>query len=161
MRAIWTTMIRYAQWISIHLAVIAACPLLAHAEPLVHLQAEIATDMELAAMRGGFTSVDGLEISFGIEQAVLVDGILQVATNFNTSSVTELLARQAGTPAVTPTITSAENIRSQVTTVIQNNLDQRVIDHITVINASINSLSLSRQMSAVLALQQLNIAGKR
>ncbi|MFV0439233.1 MAG: hypothetical protein ACK5PS_17780 [Desulfopila sp.] len=158
-----STLKRYSRYICIHLAILVACPVLAYAEQqqLVQFQAPLATDGELDTMRGGFTVGDGLEISFGIEQAVLVDGVLQIASSFNTVPVAELLARHSAMPATMPTLTNAQNIRSQVTTVIQNTLDQKVIDQITVMNASINSLSLSRQMNMAHAFQQLSIAERR
>ncbi|SHO43659.1 hypothetical protein [Desulfopila aestuarii] len=152
-KALWSWLVIF------QIALFTMYPFVGQAELVLNLQAEIATDAELDVMRGGFTSGDGLEISFGIEQAVLIDGILKVATSINTSSIAGMLARQTGTSSSLPI--SAEKIQSQLTTVIQNSLDQRIIDKITVINASVNSLSLTRQLNTINAIQQLNMAARR
>lgn len=129
------------------------------ADTLLNLEAEIATDEELASMRGGFTSVDGLEISFGINQAVLIDGVLQVATTFSALATAGMLPQQAtgfSSVALTP-----EAIRSQMQTlIVQNSLDHKVIDNFTLINASVTSLGLSRRLNQLDALQQLQIGAR-
>jgi hypothetical protein len=137
---------------------VAASPASAWTDPFVDLQAHVVSEQVLDSMRGGFTSADGLEISFGIEQAVLIDGILQVVKTFSASStsVTNMLPQQVSdlrSTAMTP-----DAIRSQVNTiVIQNSLDQKVIDSITLINATVTSLGLSRERSLLHSLQQQQI----
>lgn len=136
-----------------------AGPISAWADPFADFQAAVVTDMELDSMRGGFLSTDGLEISFGVEQAVLIDGILQVATTFNASSITKMLPQQAAD--FSSVTMNSDVIRSQMNTIIQNSQDQKIIDSITVINASVTSLGLSRQLNLFNSVTQQQITARQ
>ncbi len=149
------------------------CPITAWADPFIDLQRDVVIEQELDSMRGGFTSADGLEISFGIEQAVFIDGVLQLATNLKTLEVTNMLRKQ-GVPGKTdPMVTQGLNIMqsdfstvtmavdgigSRIDTIIQNSGNQRVIDSITLINASVSSLGLFRELNLLNTLQQQQIS---
>ena len=133
----------------------AAFPIPSSANLFDELQADIVIDQELASMRGGFTFANGLEITFGVEQAVLIDGILQVTSIFNTSPITSILPQQLAN--FSTAAMSADVIASQFNTVIQNSQDQRVIDNITQINATVNSLGLFRQLNLLDSLLQQQI----
>lgn len=149
-----------------------ACPISAWADPFVDLQKDVVIEQELDSMRGGFTSADGLEFSFGIEQAVFIDGVLQLATNLDALQITNMLRKQV-TPSNTDpmvaqglnimqsdfsTVTMAvDGIGSRIDTIIQNSENQRVIDSITLINASVSSLGLFRELNLLDTLQQQQI----
>lgn len=136
-----------------------ACPIIVWAGSFADFQAEVVSDLELDSMRGGFLSADGLEISFGVEQAVLIDGILQVATTFNASSITRMLPQQAA--EFSSVTMNSDVIRSQMNTIIQNTQDQRIIDSITLINASVTSLGLSRQLNVLQSVTQQQITARQ
>lgn len=154
----------------------ATCPLSAWADPFADLEADAAIDQELDSMRGGLTSADGLEISFGVEQAVFIDGILQVVTNFTTLPITSILQQQVDARDTNLTLTqrlnimqsdfstitvSADGMGSRLDTIIQNSGDQRVIDSFTLINASVSSLRLFRELNLLNTLQQQQINIRR
>ena len=168
----WMSKLSFRGLVVLQTMIAATCPLSAGADPFADLEADVAIDQELDSMRGGFTSADGLEISFGVEQAVFIDGILQVVTNFTTLPITSILQQQVDardTNLTLPqrlnimqsdlsTITvSAEGMYSGLDTIIQNSGDQRVIDSITQINASVSSLKLFRELNLLNTLQQQQI----
>ncbi len=159
MAAKWVNKLTCKGFILFQIMACLVCPLCSWADPFAIFQAEVVTDQELDLLRGGFTSTGGLEISFGVEQAVLVDGVLQVATNFNASSLQSILPQQVNNfSSVTMT---SDAIRTQVNTVIQNTLDQRVIDSITLINASVKSIDISRQINLLQSLQYQRIHSRQ
>lgn len=152
------------------------CPITAWGDPFAGLQADVAIDEELDSMRGGFTSADGLEISFGVEQAVFIDGILQIATNFTTLPLTTILQQQIDTRSTNLILTQrvnilqndfsavtvvADGLRPQLDTLIQNSGDQRVIDTFTMINATVSSLGLLHALNLSNTLQQQQITTRR
>ena len=58
-------------------------------DAFAHSQAVL--DSELAELRGGFLTSDGLEIRFGLEQIVLINGTIEARTSVNLSSLTAIL----------------------------------------------------------------------
>jgi hypothetical protein len=102
----------------------------------------------LASMRGGFTgSVGGelLEMSFGIERVVSVNGDIVGTTRFRLPSLrldsvqsASLLQSGSGNHVATDI---ARNIPLQV---IQNTLDNQVLRQVTTIDASVRNLELFR-----------------
>ena len=172
----WISKLSFRGLIFLQTMIAVTCPLSAGTDPFADLQADVAIDQELDSMRGGFTSADGLEISFGVEQAVFIDGILQVATNFTTSPITNILQQQVDARDTNLTLTqrlnilqsdfstvtvNADGMRSRLDTIIQNSGDQRVIDSITMINASVSSLGLFRELNLLNTLQQQQINTRR
>lgn len=148
------------------------CPISAWADPFIGLQKDVVTEQELDLMRGGFSSADGLEISFGIEQAVFIDGVLQLATNLNASQLSSMLRKQVAPSNTDPMVAQGLNIMqsdfstvtmnvdkigSRIDTIIQNSGNQRVIDSITLINASVSSLGLFRELNLLNTFQQQQI----
>ncbi|MBC8058075.1 MAG: hypothetical protein H7Y61_16000, partial [Rhizobiales bacterium] len=108
-------------------------------------------------VRGGF-SIDGLNISFGIERAVYVNGALVTTTSLNISDLGRITAGRgttvfdAGTiglvqsgagNVVSPTMISA----GSVGTVVQNTLDGQKIQNVTVINATTNSMGVLKGLN--------------
>ena len=127
-------------------------------------------DWELDSMRGGYASSGGVEISFGIETAVFIDGILQAVTSFNSASSivnlpdprivvqnAGLISTSGGQLAqggLSPMMMDVEAVRSHLFTVVQNSQDHSVIDNITQINATVSSLEIYRQINFLSSLQQ-------
>ncbi|MGC4076009.1 MAG: hypothetical protein QM702_03045 [Rubrivivax sp.] len=116
-------------------------------------------DAELDRIRGGFMTGDGLAIAFGIESAVYVNGVLKTTTT---------LQLPAGSPAVAsvlPGMTLVQNGpgNSYVSnggisvplggTVVQNTLDNQAIQHITTINATVNSAQILKAQNLESALR--------
>lgn len=127
-------------------------------------------DEELAQMRGGYTSAGGVEVAFGIETAVFIDGILQAVTSFNSTAdvfslpdprivmATGLNSNSVGMQLVNSQLTmesmDVDALKSQLMTVVQNSQDHRVIDNITQLNAVVTSLDAFRQIRFLDSLQQ-------
>ena len=132
----------------------------AYAEQAVCNDCSFATDPELENIRGGFVAGDGLEISFGIEKAVFVNGVLQAVSTLNLPGwgseqgqtlsdqvlSNMVVLRQSGNNnMIAPNLVA--NSPSGLFTYIQNSLDNAVIKNITQINASVNSLNMYRDMN--------------
>ncbi|MEW6428066.1 MAG: hypothetical protein AB1568_08550 [Thermodesulfobacteriota bacterium] len=164
---------RWYRWLSALLLPLAitTSPALA-GDPFAGLSA--VADQELDTMRGGYALADGLEVSFGIERAVFVDGVLQVVQTLTAALMTDMLHQQAATRNIglsavngTPILegdfavprvglAAADTVLAAL---IQNSDDHRIIDSITTINATITSLGLFRQLNAMTALQQQLVIG--
>lgn len=111
----------------------------------------------LDGVRGGF-GVDGLNITFGIERAVYINGALVTTTSLNLSDLGRITAGSGTTAFNAGTIaliqSGAGNLVSAGTfasgavgTVIQNTLDGQKIQNMTVINATTNSLGALRGLN--------------
>ena len=130
-----------------------AGPVLADPEALNELQA--VNDRILDSMRGGYTSSAGLEITFGIETAVFIDGILQSITTFNSISPVLNLPDSRVIGQNTGLIsTMAEAVNSRLVTTVQNSQDHKIINTITQINATVSCLDLYRKSNFMSSLQQ-------
>jgi hypothetical protein len=111
---------------------------------------------ELDRVRGGFKSPSGLNVSFGIERAVYLNGELVTTTRLVVSDLAQAGAR--GATALAPSATlalvqsGAGNVFGRVSspggigTVIQNTLNDQKLQAVTVIDASVNSLDVMRGM---------------
>ena len=114
-------------------------------------------ETSLDRVRGGF-SVDGLNISFGIERAVYVNGSLVTSTSMNVTELGQVAAGRGVTTLDPGTIALIQNgsgnsvatgsiSPTTIGTVIQNTLDGQKIQNVTVINATANSLGVFRNLS--------------
>jgi hypothetical protein len=112
---------------------------------------------ELDRVRGGFIG-EGLNISFGIERAVYINGSLVTTTSLNLSDLGRLTAGRAttsfdsGTLALIQsgagnTITPGAFSSTSMGTVVQNTLNGQKIQSVTVINATVNSLGVLRGLN--------------
>jgi len=110
---------------------------------------EVANDQEINGMRGGYVNGEGLEVSFGIEQAVYINGILQ-AINTPYPGVT---LTQNG-PGNTFLPADPGQFDSGFLNVIQNSMDQQVIQNINKINATISVLGLYKEINKANTLNQ-------
>ena len=110
------------------------------------------SEKALDAVRGGFVT-EGLNISFGIERAVYINGSLVTTTSLNMADLGRLTAGR-GAPVVTSgtlgliqsgtgnTVAPGTFSAGSMGTVIQNTLNGQKIQNVTVINATTNSLGL-------------------
>lgn len=122
-------------------------------------------DNALDRVRGGFVT-NNLNIAFGIERAVYINGSLVTTTSLNisdTGRVTSSIDAKALTPGSLALIqsgagnsvaggafSSASGVglnANAIGTVVQNTLDGQKIQNITVINATANSLGALRDLN--------------
>lgn len=145
-------------------------------QPLSRRGWQAVSDETLDSQRGGFTAANGLSISIGIEKTVVIDGTLYSVTtltvpnliDLNSGSEVSFITRYAGEqsgenndPAVVvlPDLTIlAGDIARLVTdagaiifnrgfdTMIQNDLDGKVVQVSTIINARISLMDLYREI---------------
>jgi hypothetical protein len=109
------------------------------------------SEQDLDGVRGGFDTGTGLQIAFGIERAVYINGTLVTTTTLNLSGLgtstgqapavngSTLALIQSG---VGNTFVPGAVSPSAITTVIQNTLDGQKIQNLTVINATVNSMQI-------------------
>lgn len=112
------------------------------------------SDEQLGEMRGGFDAGAGLNVSFGIDRSVMINGDLVTKTSFHLPDVTKITAEQAllasaaiGQISIVQngsgnSVDLAANSQFRAGTVIQNSLNDQWIQTLTVINAGVNSLGL-------------------
>jgi hypothetical protein len=113
-------------------------------------------DSSLEQVRGGFVT-ESLNISFGIERAAYVNGVLVTSTSLNVSDLGRVTARgttslDSGTLALVQSgagnMVSAGSISpGSIGAVVQNTLDGQKIQNVTVINATVNSLGILRGLN--------------
>jgi len=131
-----------------------------------------ATDADLAALRGGFSTPGGLLVSFGITQAMYVNGVLdstnsftvtqggtgadpalQVASQTGNNGMRVIQIGPQGSNTFQPSTTPTSCLPGGVT-VIQNTLNQQLITNSTVINASLANMTMFRNLNLSFALSQ-------
>lgn len=120
-------------------------------------QAMAMNSTALDRMRGGFVT-DGLNISFGIERAVYINGALVTSTILNVSDLGKMTGGHGSTVLDSGTLALVQSgsgnvvangsiSPSSVGTVIQNTLDGQKIQNVTVINATVNSMAVLRGLN--------------
>jgi hypothetical protein len=115
------------------------------------------SEERLDSMRGGFDTASGLKISFGISRMAVVNGNLVTQTSFNIPDLSNITTQQAQALAAANTGSLLQNGASNVVqqgalpslsgAVIQNSLSNQNIQALTTINASVNSLSLFKNLN--------------
>lgn len=116
------------------------------------------SDARLDEMRGGFDVPNGLQIAFGIERAVFVNGQLVATTSFNIPNIAQMTIPQAQQLAQALNTTTlvqsgpnnvAPNIipGASAATIVQNTLNNQAIKALTTINTAVNSLAAFKQMN--------------
>jgi hypothetical protein len=127
------------------------------------------TDQELSVVRGGFIMNDGLLVSFGIDRAIYVNGVLDTASSFQAGQAggvgqSQFTASAAGAGAIRlvqigpagSNIFNPGKFASSIPdgfTVIQNSMDHQYISNATVINASVANMNLFRDLNLTAALR--------
>jgi hypothetical protein len=122
-------------------------------------------DSELATMRGGFITSDGLNISIGLEQVVMIDGEIKVKNNFNLTDLGQAqspgaannkminLVQNGDKNAVSPDVQA--NFGNGSLTLIQNSLDDQRIQNLNLLKIDVSGISRLRNsiMDSNLGLQ--------
>ena len=111
----------------------------------------------LGAMRGGFTTPSGLELSLGIERMVSINGELVSHTNFQIADLGHISGAEAlrARDAVNAMnlVQNGDNnlvtgsLASRPGTFVQNSLNDQLIRSQTIISSSVNSLSLLKDIN--------------
>ena len=115
------------------------------------------SEASLDGVRGGFVT-DNLNISFGIERAVYINGALVTTTSLNLSDLGRISAGRGSAALDSATVALIQNgagnivstgsmSSASIGTVVQNTLDGQKIQSLTVINASVNSLGVLRGLN--------------
>ncbi len=138
----------------------------AYSEPMQNdfKDCKVASDETLEQMRGGF-SINNSQIllSLGFQQVTYINGILAATTTINLpqlNSVTPIPIQQNFIPSQIiqngpgNTYIPPVPLPSNVMTVIQNSLNNQVINHMTIINATIASTQLINAMNMASTLRQ-------
>lgn len=115
----------------------------------------------LSSTRAGFVTNVGLQVSFGIERAVYINGNLVTTTSLN---VTDLGRATAGATingslaliqsGVGNTFQPGTVSSSALGTVIQNTLDNQKIQNLTVVSATVNSMEVLKSMNLQMAVRR-------
>ena len=117
----------------------------------------------LDQVRGGFMTSTGLQVSFGIERAIYINGNLVTTTSLNVSDLGKVAGGQAAPGAVDAasmgsaangvtlvqngagnTFASGPISAASLGTIVQNTLNDQKIQSVTSINATVNSLQIVR-----------------
>ncbi len=118
-------------------------------------------DLDLDRVRGGFDAGNGLQVSFGIERAVYINGSLVTTTSLNVSDAAGAVRGQSPVGTVASAVASGSGLTliqngagntfltgpisaATLGTVVQNTLNDQKIQNITSINAAVNSLQVLR-----------------
>lgn len=125
------------------------------ADPLNNLA--VIPDQELAKMRGGFITADGLEVSLGFQQLVMINGVLKTTLNMDLTGLGGnsngqgsaldqnkmiQLIQNGNHNSVSPDI--AKNFSAGALTLIQNSLDTQLIQNFNVLNVDVSKFSQFR-----------------
>lgn len=112
---------------------------------------------QLDTLRGGFTTPSGLAMSLGIERLVTINGDLVSRTNFQVADVSKISAdeaRQAHEALNSVRLVqngannfAAADLAAGRGTFIQNSLSNQSIGTQTIISASVNSMSLLKDLN--------------
>ncbi|HEU4372559.1 MAG TPA: hypothetical protein VFS02_03665 [Telluria sp.] len=122
----------------------------------------------LDGMRGGFTTPEGLTLSLGIDRMVSINGEVVARTSFQIADMRnisgdearqaqaalnagQLVQNGAGNLALGDTLAAARG------TFVQNSLDGQAISTQTIINSSVNSMSLLKDMNFQAGLRDAGI----
>lgn len=117
----------------------------------VELLASAAVDADtLDNLRGGFEAPGGLQMSFGIERAVIINGVLESTTYLRVDDLGRTLgSTAAGAIPLGSAVAVIQNgVNNTVglalpdntfATVVQNSLDNQHLQAVTTINATVNS----------------------
>jgi hypothetical protein len=122
----------------------------------------------LDSMRGGFTTPEGLSLSLGIDRMVSINGELVAHTSFQIADVRNISsdeARQAQAALNTGQLVQngarnfafGDTLAAARGTIVQNSLDGQAISTHTIINSSVNSMSLLKDMNFQAGLRDAGI----
>ena len=125
-------------------------------------------DQELANLRGGFITADGLNINIGLEQLTMIDGAVKSHYNLDLSGLgltsggpnlasadqNKLiqLVQNGGNNFVTPDVIA--NYTGGALTVIQNSQDSQLIQNLTLLQLDVSGISQLRSNTLGLSIGQ-------
>jgi hypothetical protein len=120
--------------------------------------ADAVSEAKLDRVRGGFSAAGGLQVSFGIERAVYVNGALVTTTSLNVNGLGNTTAGPPTASATPSQIALVQNgagntfltgsmDAAALGTVVQNTLNNQKIQTVTLINATVNSLQIIKSMN--------------
>jgi hypothetical protein len=115
-------------------------------------------DQELAKLRGGFITSDGLNINVGLEQLVMIDGTVKTRFNLDLSGLGRTsgganplasdqnkliqLVQNGEHNLVTPDVPA--NFAGGALTIIQNSVDTQLIQNFTMLQIDVSGMSQFR-----------------
>lgn len=116
-------------------------------------------DAVLDTQRGGFAAPGGLQMTFGIERAVFVNGVLESTTHLRLEDLGQVVANLP--PGATLAVVQNGGGNTFATslpagtlgTVVQNSLDDQLLQVVSTIEISVNSAELLRGMRLDMSLQ--------
>ena len=129
-----------------------------------HAPCSVASDSRLAQLRGGFDLGGGLQVAFGIDRMVDINGQTVARQqvhipDLSRMSLPQAQALQRALAGIQVNLgaagaaVSAGHGLSPGTTLVQNSLDAQAIRVLTVVNASTNSLQLLRSVNLAATLR--------
>lgn len=150
--------------------------LLAMGAAIGHAQAQVATRYDdatahwtaltperLDTLRGGFSLPSGLNLSFGIERVVFVNGVLVTSTSVSIPDVGQMTAAQARAlaAAIAPVLVQNGHLQAgtgNIGITIQNSLDNQTIRSVTTLDVGVDTLGLYKSLNAQSSLQNAIIS---
>ncbi|WP_459815339.1 hypothetical protein [Geotalea toluenoxydans] len=141
--------------IALLLAIVMSATNSAHADWVECNDCRAIAGSELELTRGGYLGGDGLEVSFGIEKAVFINGILQATSTLNVpllgadsgQSLSDLQSQRMVVQNGLGNTIDIPGGQSGLFTFIQNSLDFAAIKNVTRIDATVNVLNTYRNMN--------------
>jgi hypothetical protein len=138
----------------------------AHSDGMITTGLGVAvSNSRLAGMRGGFETDAGLQISFGIQRAIYVNGNLVTSTSVNIPDVGQMNAAQATALAAVANSVNVVQIgpgnsfdpasltHTTAATVVQNSLSNQNIQTLTTLSTAVNTLDAFKNMNLQNTLQ--------
>lgn len=119
------------------------------------------SNQRLANLRGGYELPSGLLVSFGIERAAYVNGVLVTSASLTIPDVASMTSQQAAELAglTGPLVVQVgpgntfDPGSSMTGVVIQNTLDNQVISTFTTLSIGVGTLGLFQDLNSYTALQ--------
>jgi hypothetical protein len=123
------------------------------------------SNSRLDGMRGGFETDSGLQISFGIQRAIYVNGNLVTSNSVNIPDIGQMNAAQASALAAVANTVNVVQIgpnnsfdpasltHATAATVVQNSLSNQNIQTLTTLSTAVNTLDAFKNMNLQNTLQ--------
>ncbi|MBB6186909.1 hypothetical protein [Rhodanobacter sp. MP7CTX1] len=123
------------------------------------------SNSRLDSMRGGFQTDTGLQISFGIQRAIYVNGNLVTSNSVNIPDIGQMNAAQASALAAVANTVNVVQIgpnnsfdpasltHATAATVVQNSLSNQNIQSLTTLSTAVNTLDAFKNMNLQNTLQ--------
>lgn len=110
----------------------------------LHLDIEAVSPEELARSRGGFIAPGNIQIDIGFEKILMVDGILQSQTKLSVDNLAAKQLNQLSMGMVNLIESGSDPVKADTASplnhVLQNNLDQKLIQSIKVLDIQLKNV---------------------